>query len=101
MDPDEYSRHLAAESLAVDDPTGWFGRLYTAAEGGDAVVPWDRGAPHRMLVESAEMRGLAGSSGRALVIGCGYGADAEYISGLGFDTVAFDISATAIEATRV
>lgn len=100
MDPDEYSRHLAAESLAVGDPTGWFGRLYVAAEGGEALVPWDRGAPHRMLVEWAERRRLAGSGERALVVGCGYGADAEYISGLGFDTVAFDVAVTAVEATR-
>jgi hypothetical protein len=30
IDPDEKVRRLAAESLANDDPTGWFERLYTA-----------------------------------------------------------------------
>jgi SAM-dependent methyltransferase len=35
-----------------------------------------------------------------MVVGAGLGADAEYVSGLGFDTVAFDVSPTAVETTR-
>jgi SAM-dependent methyltransferase len=99
-DPDEHSRRLAAESLAVDDPTGWFERLYAAAQEGEAIVPWDRGAPNRMLMEWAWARELDGSGRRALVVGCGLGADAEYVAGLGFDTVAFDIADTAIQIAR-
>ncbi|MGH3424905.1 MAG: hypothetical protein ACRDO8_09260, partial [Nocardioidaceae bacterium] len=53
-DPDERTRQLAAESLAADDPTGWFERLYVAAEAGEAVVPWDRDTPHQMLVDWVE-----------------------------------------------
>jgi ubiquinone/menaquinone biosynthesis C-methylase UbiE len=34
------------------------------------------------------------------VVGCGLGDDAEYVAGRGFDTVAFDISASAIRAAR-
>jgi SAM-dependent methyltransferase len=98
-DPDELSRRLAAEALAVDDPTGWFERLYVAAEDGQAAVPWDRTAPHRMLEQWGESRVPTGG-GRALVVGCGFGADAEYIRGLGFDTVAFDVAATAVRAAR-
>lgn len=49
--PDTQARHFAAEPLAADDPTSWFERLYASAAGGEAVVPWDRGAPHRLLVE--------------------------------------------------
>ena len=52
LDPDEHSRRLAAESLADDDPTGWFERLYAQASDGEAVVPWDRGVPNRLLVIS-------------------------------------------------
>lgn len=96
-DPDEVSRRLAAESLAVDDPTGWFERLYTAADAGEAVVPWDRGGPHPLIVEWAEGR-AAGE--RALVVGAGLGFDAEYIAGLGFDTTAFDISPTAVRQAQ-
>ncbi len=37
---------------------------------------------------------------RAVVIGCGLGADAEYVASLGFDTTSFDISGTAIRLAR-
>lgn len=99
-DPDEHARRLAAESLAAGDPTGWFERLYAEAEQGEAVVPWDRGAPHRMLLEWARAHELEGGGRRALVVGCGPGHDAEYVAGLGFDTVAFDVAATAVHVAR-
>lgn len=100
VDPDEQTRNLAGESLATGDPTGWFERLYAGAENGTAVVPWDRGAPHPLLVEWADRGGLDGHGKRAVVIGSGLGEDAEYLSRLGFTTVAFDISPTAIGAAR-
>ena len=53
-----------------------------------------------MLVEWAENRGVDGRGRRALVIGCGLGQDAEYVAGLGFDAVAFDIAPTAIRVAR-
>ncbi|MEV4753538.1 class I SAM-dependent methyltransferase [Micromonospora sp. NPDC049559] len=99
-DPDREVRRLAAESLAVQDPTGWFERLYTAAEQGDLEVPWDRGAPHPLLAQWAGKRERDGTGRRAVVVGCGYGHDAEYLAGLGYDTVAFDISGTAVRAAR-
>jgi ubiquinone/menaquinone biosynthesis C-methylase UbiE len=43
---------------------------------------------------------LAGQGKRAIVPGCGLGADAEYLAGLGFTTTAFDISPTAIRLAR-
>jgi SAM-dependent methyltransferase len=82
----------------TEDPTGWFERLYAAAEQGDAVVPWDRGGPRPALVEWA--RGRAGGGRRALVVGAGLGHDAEFVAGLGFGTVAFDISPTAVKLAR-
>ena len=78
----------------------WFERLYVAAEGGGEPVPWDRGAPHYLLEEWAQDRGLAGEGRRALVVGCGMGRDSEYLGGLGFATVAFDFSPTAIDAVK-
>jgi SAM-dependent methyltransferase len=99
-DPDEQARRLAAESLAEDNPTGWFERLYVAASEGTAIVPWDRGGPNQLLVEWVATRNLDGRGRRALVVGCGLGDDAEFVAGLGFDTVAFDISATAIGTAR-
>lgn len=89
---------MAAESLAVNDPTGWFERLYVAADAGDAVVPWDRGGPHPLIVQWAQARKPSGRT--ALVVGAGLGFDAEYIASLGFDTTAFDVSATAVRRAQ-
>jgi hypothetical protein len=97
---DRDARRVTAESLAADDPTGWFERLYAAADEGDAVVPWDRGAPNRLLVHWAEERGIAGAGSRAVVVGFGMGDDAEYVAALGFDTLAFDVAATALRLAR-
>jgi SAM-dependent methyltransferase len=85
---------------ADGDPTAWFERLYVAADAGEAVVPWARGAPNPFLVAWADARGLAADGRRALVVGSGLGDDAEYVASLGFDTVAFDIAPTAIGASR-
>ncbi|TDD65697.1 class I SAM-dependent methyltransferase [Jiangella aurantiaca] len=96
-DPDAAARRLAAVSLAADDPTGWFERLYAAAADGAAVVPWDRGAPHPLLVEWAGPRDLGGS---ALVVGFGPGFDAEFLAAHGAATTAFDVSPSAVAAAR-
>lgn len=100
VDPDEHSRKLAAESLASDDPTGWFERLYTDAASGVTQVPWDRGTPHPLLQEWADEAAPCGAELRALIVGCGLGEDAELVARLGFDTVAFDVSSTGVEAAR-
>jgi len=99
-DPDEKARELAAQGLADGDPTGWVERPYSAAGQGEAEIPWDRGEPHPLLVEWAQRRRLDGRGRRALIVGCGLGADAEYVAAQGFDTVGFDVSATAIETAR-
>lgn len=98
-DPDAFARRLAADSISQADPTGWFDRLYAAADAGRTRVPWDRGAPHPLLVEWGESAGMRGP-GRALVVGCGLGSDAEYVADLGFETTAFDVSPAAVEAAR-
>ncbi|MEV6138418.1 class I SAM-dependent methyltransferase [Nocardia sp. NPDC051990] len=97
---DADASRLAAKSLAQDDPTGWFEQLYAEAAAGAAIVPWDRDQPNPMVVEWTERRASNGAGRRALVIGCGYGQDAEYIARFGFATTAFDISPTAIAEVR-
>ncbi|PZF79959.1 class I SAM-dependent methyltransferase [Jiangella anatolica] len=92
VDPDEAARRLAA-----DDPTGWFERLYAAAASGAAVVPWDRGGPHPLLVDWLGERELTGT---ALVVGSGPGSDAELVAARGAATTAFDISPSAVAAAR-
>ncbi|HEX2106045.1 MAG TPA: class I SAM-dependent methyltransferase [Solirubrobacteraceae bacterium] len=84
--------------MTADDPTGWFERLYAAAAVGAADVPWERGGPHPLL--DAWARGRDGAGRRALVVGAGLGHDAELLAGLGFDTLAFDVSPTAVRSAR-
>ena len=61
-------------------------------------MPWDKGAPHHLLERWLREREVSGDGRRALVVGCGMGRDSEYLAGLGFATVAFDFSPTAIAA---
>ena len=93
---DEQADRLAARSLADGDPTGWFDRLYREASDGAVDMPWDRTDPHPLLREWVERTGLDGRGGRAVVVGCGLGADAAYVATLGFDTIGFDVSETAV-----
>ena len=90
------SRRLAAAGRGDDDPTSWFERLYVAASEGTATVPWDRGGPHPVFLDWVGVHPQRGDGLRALVVGSGLGDDAELIGSLGFDTVGFDISPTAI-----
>ena len=92
-----FAKKLAADAIANGDATGWFETLYVAAEQGITTVPWADFAPNRRLV--CAMTGLRGG-GRALVIGCGLGDDAEHIATLGYTTVAFDVSPAAIASAR-
>jgi SAM-dependent methyltransferase len=82
------------------DHIDWFDRLYASAERGEAVVPWDTGTPHWMLVDWAEAQRLEGNGRRALVVGAGFGDDAEYVESLGFETVAFDVAPSAIRGAH-
>ena len=77
-----------------------FEAIYAGAESGGAKPPWDYGAPRPQLVEWAEARGLVGGGREALVVGCGYGADAEFLALLGFRVTGFDFAPTAIAAAR-
>lgn len=77
-----------------------FEAMYAGAEAGGAKPPWDYGAPRPQLVEWAESQNLAGGGSEALVVGCGYGADSEFIARLGFRTTGFDFAPTAIAAAR-
>jgi len=92
-----YARRLAAASIADGDDTGWFETLYAAAERGAATVPWADLVPNPHIVSA-----LAGTTGagRALVIGCGLGDDAEHVASRGYRTLAFDVSPTAVAAAR-
>ncbi|WP_199737029.1 MULTISPECIES: bifunctional 2-polyprenyl-6-hydroxyphenol methylase/3-demethylubiquinol 3-O-methyltransferase UbiG [Micromonospora] len=94
------THRLSSRSAAEGDPTGRFERLYAEAARGAAEVPWDRDAPHSLLAEWTARTRPDGSGRRAVVVGCGFGRDAEHLAALGFATVAFDIAPTAVREAR-
>lgn len=82
----------------TSEPNGLFETIYAGAEAGGARPPWDHGAPRPQLVEWAG--DLAGDGREALVVGCGYGSDAEFLAQRGFLTTGFDFAPTAIAGAR-
>jgi SAM-dependent methyltransferase len=83
-----------------EEATGWFERLYAAAESGDAEVPWDRGGPNPTFAQWIAERQPDGAGRRALAVGCAFGDDAELVAAQGFATTAFDVAPTAIAGAR-
>ena len=63
-------------------------------------MPWSRTDGHPLLVRWADEHRVTGAGARAMVVGCGLGADAEYLSRLGFLTTAFDVSDAAIRMAQ-
>ena len=100
----ETARELAKKSIEKGDPVGWFEELYSLAEARpeDDLVPWAERKPNPHLIswgENSKSR-FPKEYGTALVVGCGYGDDAEWLAQKGLDVTAFDISQTAISAAR-
>jgi SAM-dependent methyltransferase len=91
------ARELAAEYVAKGDPTGWFEHLYREAAEGASVVPWADLRPNPNLLEFWSHHPIPAEGKTALKIGCGFGDDAEQLAAWGFETTAFDISASAIQ----
>lgn len=97
--PDERMNQIV--TTHTGEYTAVFEKVYAAAAQGEVEVPWGEVRErHFWLREWAAERGLDGSGKRALVPGCGFGNDAEFVATLGYDTMAFDISPTAIESAR-
>jgi SAM-dependent methyltransferase len=94
------TRELAAEYIRKGDPLGWFEALYQEAKSGDSVIPWADLEPNPRLIEFWKAHPLETAGKRAIVIGSGLGDDAEQLAAWGFTTTGFDISKTAIEATK-
>src|SRR6185436_7044489 len=102
MSGDEARRRARRLERAASDrgaPLEWFEDLYSSAHGpGD--VSWADLEPNPSLTEWLEREHAPDSGGRALVVGCGLGDDAEALAALRFEVVAFDIAPTAIEWAR-
>jgi SAM-dependent methyltransferase len=76
-----------------DDATDWFDRLYREAAGDPARVPW---AAQAVCPIVADYLSDHPGPGRAVVVGCGIGDDAEAVAAAGYDTLGFDVSPEAI-----
>jgi SAM-dependent methyltransferase len=79
----------------ADWNTGSFEDLYASVGDDLARVAWARLGPYPMLVEWLDRRATT-PGGRALVVACGLGDDAEELGGRGYEVTAFDLSETAI-----
>jgi SAM-dependent methyltransferase len=99
-DWEQHAGRLAERSLAAGDATGWFEQLYAAGRAGSVAMPWSREHPHPLLATWTRERALDGTGLRAVVVGCGLGADAEHVAALGYDTMAFDVSSTGVDLAR-
>jgi SAM-dependent methyltransferase len=92
-------RSLAEGYLSRGEATGWFEQLYTSASGDADAIPWaDRETNPNLVAWLDRVRMTA--RGRALVVGCGLGDDAEELARRGWTVTAFDISPTAIKWCR-
>jgi SAM-dependent methyltransferase len=97
-DPHARALSLAEQGYAAGDQTGWLDRFYAEAGDDPARIPWARDEPNENLVPWLDAR--AAHSGRALVVGCGLGVDAEELARRGWDVTAFDVAPSAVAWAR-
>ena len=97
-DPRARARALARESIARGDVTGWFEQLYVESERDGFAISWVDLAPNPHLVDWLSRH--PAHRGRALVVGCGYGDDAELLASRGLQVVAFDVAPSAVDRCR-
>ena len=98
-DPRAYGRQLARESIERGDPFGWFERLYVESRERGFAISWVDLEPNPYLVAWLREQETP-LHGRAAVVGCGYGDDAELLAGSGLEVVAFDIAPAAIATCK-
>jgi SAM-dependent methyltransferase len=96
---DDLADELGIKAVAEGEPTRWYDELWSAAERGEVATPWDHTDPHPVLADWVAGDG-AGGGRRAVVVGCGLGADSEHLARHGWRTTAFDISPAAVSAVR-
>ena len=81
---------LSEAAEADGEPLRWFEELYAGANRDSEEIPWAKMEANPKMVEWIAERPEI--TGRALVVGCGLGDDAEWLSVAGFDVTAFDLS---------
>ena len=86
---------LSEVAEADGEPLRWFEELYAGAGRDSEEIPWAKMEANPRMVEWIAERPEI--TGRALVVGCGLGDDAEWLSTAGFDVTAFDLSQSSID----
>jgi SAM-dependent methyltransferase len=99
LEPRAVAREIAYKHLEAGDPLGWFEDLYSRAGDDTSIIPWADLTPNPNLIDWLERNEFSGC-GKALKVGCGLGDDAQELARRGFETTAFDISASAIAWCR-
>lgn len=79
--------------------TAYFDRVYRSAGQRAELLPWAdlRANPSLVTWLNAEAPRLVRPGGSVAVVGCGLGDDAGEIAARGYETVAFDVAAPAVE----
>jgi SAM-dependent methyltransferase len=90
------ARAIVYSYLSKNDFLGWFEELYLQALEDVSIIPWADLVPNPNLLTWLDYNQITGAGKKALVIGCGLGDDSEELARRGFETIAFDISSTAI-----
>jgi SAM-dependent methyltransferase len=93
-------RRLVEEHLGAGRPTGWFEPLYAAAGGRASRVPWGGEQPHPYVTGWLEDPVVPPPGRRAVVVGCGLGADALALHERGYEVTAFDVAPSAVDWAR-
>jgi SAM-dependent methyltransferase len=99
FDPVAYKKMVKSHQER-DQPTAWFDRIYTDAEGDYSAVFWADLEPGPHLLKWLKSGALKPAGQQAIVIGCGVGDDAEALSETGYAVTAFDISPEAIRLCK-
>ncbi len=90
------ARELARTYVDRGEPTGWFETLYVESQNDVQEIPWADLVPNPNLVKWIKVGSINGEGKQAVVVGCGLGDDAEFLSSAGFKVTAFDVSPEAI-----
>ena len=93
----EYIRPRMPADLPRRSAVSWFDPLYAAAGREAAAVPW---ANLEACPAVAAYAASHSGPGRAVIVGCGLGDDAEVVAAAGYVTTAFDVSEHAAEWCR-
>ena len=99
FDPVAYKR-MVKSFQDRDEPTGWFDRIYTDAQGDYRAVFWADLEPNPYLLGWLASRDFSHAGRKAIVVGCGVGDDAEALSEAGYEVTAFDIAPEAIRLCK-